>query len=207
VLSTQSYQVPAQAHQVELEIKRSKFLTFVAPATCREEADNFIKSLRTQHPQANHVCWAYIAGSPNTTIRSMSDDGEPSGTAGMPMLKIIEYSGYGDIVVAVVRYFGGTKLGTGGLQRAYSEAVSLVLTDLPIRRKVDRTSLQLTYDYTHDGSISRLLERYDVQDIDSNYAQQVTLCLAIASSELSTFKTELTNITAGNVEILIPDTD
>ena len=199
--------MPAQSHQVELEIKRSKFITIAAPAVNRQEADDFIRSLRGQHPQANHVCWAYIAGAPNTTIRSMSDDGEPSGTAGMPMLKVLEYSGYGDIVVAVVRYFGGTKLGTGGLQRAYSDAVSLVLTDLPMKLKVARTTLQLTFDYSYDGSISRLLERYDVEGIDPNYAQQVTLTIAIASSELSTFKTEVTNITAGNVQVLLPDAD
>jgi len=204
-MSTASYQVPAKVHQVELEIKRSKFLTFAAPAVNRQEADDFIRSLRGQHPQANHVCWAYIAGDPNTTIRSMSDDGEPSGTAGMPMLKVLEHSGYGNILVAVVRYFGGTKLGTGGLQRAYSDAVSMVLTDLPMQLKVDRTSLQLTYDYTHDGNISRLLERYDVEGIEPSYAQQVTLFIAIASSELSTFKTEVTNITAGNVEVLLPN--
>jgi uncharacterized YigZ family protein len=204
-MSTASYQVPAKAHQVELEIKRSKFLTFAAPAADRQAADDFIRTLRGQHPQANHVCWAYIAGDPNTTIRSMSDDGEPSGTAGMPMLKVLEYSGYGDIVVAVVRYFGGTKLGTGGLQRAYSDAVSLVLKDLPMQLKVSRTILKLTYDYTHDGSISRLLARYDVVDIDSNYAQKVTLSIAIASNDLSTFKTELTNITAGNVDIFLPN--
>jgi putative IMPACT (imprinted ancient) family translation regulator len=84
-LSSQSYQVPTQVCQVELEVKRSKFLTFAAPAVDRQAADNFIRTLRKQHPQANHVCWAYIAGAPNTTIRSMSDDGEPSGTAGMPM--------------------------------------------------------------------------------------------------------------------------
>jgi uncharacterized YigZ family protein len=206
-MSTASYQVPAQAHQVELEIKRSKFLTFSAPAINRQEADEFIRSLRMQHPQANHVCWAYIAGSPNTTIRSMSDDGEPSGTAGMPMLKVLEHSGYGDIVVAVVRYFGGTKLGTGGLQRAYSDAVSLVLADLPLKLKVERTNLHLTFDYSFDGGISRLLQRYDVEGIKSNYAQQVTLSLAIASSELSTFKTEATNITAGNIQILLPDAE
>ena len=191
--------------QVELEVKRSKFLTFAAPASTREEADNFIRSLRNQHPRANHVCWAYIAGAPNTTIRSMSDDGEPSGTAGMPMLKILEYSGCGDIVVAIVRYFGGTKLGTGGLQRAYSDAVTLVLTDLPMKLKVDRTSLQLAYDYSHDGIISQLLERYDIEDIDPSYTHQVTLSLAIASSELNTFKTELTNITAGNVKVFLVD--
>ena len=191
--------------QVELEVKRSKFLTFAGPASTREEADNFIRSLRNQHPRANHVCWAYIAGAPNTTIRSMSDDGEPSGTAGRPMLKILEYSGFGDIVVAIVRYFGGTKLGTGGLQRAYSDAVTLVLTDLPMKLKVDRTSLQLAYDYSHDGIISQLLERYDIEDIDPSYTHQVTLSLAIASSELNTFKTELTNITAGNVKVLLAD--
>jgi putative IMPACT (imprinted ancient) family translation regulator len=110
-------------------------------------------------------------------------------------------------VVAVVRYVGGTKLGTGGLQRAYSNAVSLVLTDLSMKLKVARATLLLTYDYTHDGNISRLLKRYDVQDIKPNYAQQVTLSIAIAISELNTFKTELTNITAGNVECSLPDTD
>ncbi|WP_339719756.1 YigZ family protein [uncultured Paraglaciecola sp.] len=206
-MTTTSYQVPAQAHHVELEIKRSKFLTFASPAVNRQEAEEFIRSLRDQHPQASHVCWAYIAGAPNTTIRSMSDDGEPSGTAGMPMLKVLEYSGYGDIVVAVVRYFGGTKLGTGGLQRAYSDAVSLVLTDLPLKLKVSRTRLQLTYDYSYDGSISRLLARYDVEGIQPNYAQQVSLTIAIANSELSTFKTEVTNITAGNVEVLLPKSE
>jgi uncharacterized YigZ family protein len=206
-LNSPSYQVPAQICQVELEIKRSKFLTFAAPAFGRQEADNFIRTLRKQHPQANHVCWAYIAGAPNTTIRSMSDDGEPSGTAGMPMLKVLEYSGYGDIVVAVVRYFGGTKLGTGGLQRAYSHAVSLVLVDLPMELKVARSTLKLTYDYTHEGNISRLLERYDIDSIDSTYSQKVTQIIAIACSELNAFKTELTNITAGNVEILLPSSD
>ncbi|GAC21782.1 YigZ family protein [Paraglaciecola arctica] len=206
-MSTASYKVPAKVHQIELEIKRSKFLTFAAPAADRQVAEDFIRMLREQHPQASHVCWAYIAGAPNTTIRSMSDDGEPSGTAGMPMLKVLEYSGYGDIVVAVVRYFGGTKLGTGGLQRAYSDAVSMVLADLPFTLKVERTSLQFSYDYTHDGSISRLLERYDVESIDANYAQKVTLSIAIASSELSIFKTELTNITSGNAEIFLADED
>ena len=201
-----SYQVPAKECRIEQEVKRSKFLSFAAPAVSRKEAEDFIRTLRQQHPHANHVCWAYIAGAPNTTIRSMSDDGEPSGTAGMPMLKVLEYSGYGDIVVGVVRYFGGTKLGTGGLQRAYSNAVSQVLKDLPMKLKVARSNLLLTFDYTHDGNISRLLERYDVQDIEPNYAQQVTLSIAISRGELSTFKAELINITAGNVEVSVPGT-
>ena len=201
---TQPYSVPAKTWQVELEVKRSKFLTFAGNAVDRIQADAFIKTLREQHPQANHVCWAYIAGAPNTTIRSMSDDGEPSGTAGMPMLKVLEYSGYGDIVVAVVRYFGGTKLGTGGLQRAYSDAVALVLADLPLKLKVSRSPLTLTFEYSFDSSISRLLERYDVEDVKADYGQQVVVNFAVASSELSAFTAELINLTGGNIEIFPP---
>ncbi|MEP1555062.1 MAG: YigZ family protein [Paraglaciecola sp.] len=201
-MSIASYQVPAYEWQVELEVKRSKFLTFAANTENRASAEAFIKGLREQHPQASHVCWAYIAGAPNTTIRSMSDDGEPSGTAGMPMLKVLEYSGLGDIAVAVVRYFGGTKLGTGGLQRAYSDAVALVLKDLPTITKVDRTILTLTFDYAHDGGISRLLERYDIKDMVSTYEHRVVVSFAVATSALEMCKSELINITAGNINIV-----
>lgn len=198
-MNTQSYQIPAKEWQVELEVKRSKFLTFAANASDRPKAENFIRDLRELHPQANHVCWAYIAGPPNTTIRSMSDDGEPSGTAGMPMLKVIEYSGYGDIVVAVVRYFGGTKLGTGGLQRAYSDAVSLVLKDLPLQLKVARTNLNFSYIYSYEGSVSRLFERYNIANLSVDYDQQITVSIAVPNNELAAFKSELVNITSGNV--------
>jgi uncharacterized YigZ family protein len=198
----QSYQVPVGLWQTELEVKRSKFLTLGNNASTRQEADDFIRSLRDKHPQANHVCWAYIAGSPSTTIRSMSDDGEPSGTAGMPMLKILEHSGYGDIVVAVVRYFGGTKLGTGGLQRAYSDAVAQVLVDLPTKIKVSRTTLKLNYDYEFEGAVTRLLARYDVENIQSEYTEKVMSNIEVATIELHDLKVELVNITSGKIVIL-----
>jgi uncharacterized YigZ family protein len=200
-MSKASYLIPAEQGQVTLEIKRSKFITFASIAENRAQAESFIADLRAQHPQANHVCWAYIAGSPDTTVRSMSDDGEPSGTAGMPMLKVLEHSGYGNIVVAVVRYFGGTKLGTGGLQRAYSEAVALVLNDLLTQLRVERTQIKLTYEYHYQGSISRLLERYDIDNLNADYQDQITATLALASSQLDEFTTEITNITAGNIQI------
>ncbi|MGO4894624.1 YigZ family protein [Flavobacterium sp. W21_SRS_FM6] len=200
-----SYSVPASQVGIELDVKRSKFMTFAAKAANRDEAEIFIRSLRDQHPQASHVCWAYIAGHPSTTVRSMSDDGEPSGTAGMPMLKVLQHSGLGDIVVAVVRYFGGTKLGTGGLQRAYSDAVTEVLKILPTTTKVNRTDLKLVYDYEHDGAVGRLLGRFDAADIQASYDQRVSVCLAIASAELSVFKRELINITSGKVELSLVD--
>lgn len=196
-----SYSVPKQLKQIELEIKRSKFLCWATNADSRDKAEQFIRSLREQHPKANHVCWAYIAGDPNSTVRSMSDDGEPSGTAGMPMLKVLQHSGLGDTVVAVVRYFGGVKLGTGGLQRAYSDAVAQVLTDLPLLQKMSKTSLTLSYDYCYDAAISRLLARYEVVDVDSSYAEKVSVTIAVASQNAESFKAELVNTTSGNVEI------
>jgi uncharacterized YigZ family protein len=200
-VSTTSYAVPEQSWQIELEIKRSKFLSFAGNVSSRQDAEAFIRLLREQHPQASHVCWAYIAGPPNTTVRSMSDDGEPSGTAGMPMLKVLQHSGLGDVVVAVVRYFGGTKLGTGGLQRAYSEAVSAVLKELPTRLKVSRSALTLVFDYEYDGSIGRLINRYDVADMQANYDQQVTVTLAIADSEFKAFYDEVIDVCSGRVVI------
>ncbi len=198
---TANYLVPAGLFKTTLEVKRSKFLIFVNLAPSRVDAEGFIRSLREQHPQANHVCWAYIAGAPNTTIRSMSDDGEPSGTAGMPMLKVIEHSGLGDIVVAVVRYFGGTKLGTGGLQRAYSEAVTLGLENLPTQIKVSRMHVNIKYDYDLDGAISRLISRYDIEIVKSDYAEQVSNQLAVANSQWNDFQQALLNVSAGKILI------
>lgn len=205
IVNNFSYSVPALARHIELDIKRSKFLSFVDNAKDRDEAESFIRTLREQHPQASHVCWAYIVGPPNTTIRSMSDDGEPSGTAGMPMLKVLQHSELGDVVVAVVRYFGGTKLGTGGLQRAYSDAVAEVLKDLPTQRKVSRMRMTLMFDYEFDGSLGRLFNRYDVADLKTSYAQQIIVTLAIASAELAEFRNDVINTTSGKAVITIND--
>ncbi|MGJ8674395.1 MAG: YigZ family protein [Pseudoalteromonas sp.] len=196
---TISYSIPAGDNKVELEIKRSKFITYAIKASNRQEADAFVKQLKIQHPQANHVCWAYIAGSPDSTERSMSDDGEPSGTAGMPMLKILQYSGLGEIAVAVVRYFGGTKLGTGGLQRAYSDAVVQVLETLPLTLKVERCRLTIEYDYSFQGAIARLLERYAVKDLEAVYESHVVNRFAVALSDAAALQSELIDVTSGNI--------
>ncbi len=200
----QAYFLPAKTHQVELQIKGSQFIAWAAPTHSKPESMAFIQTLRIEHPQANHVCWAYIAGSPASTVRSMSDDGEPNGTAGRPMLKVLEYSGLGNIVVAVVRYFGGIKLGKGGLQRAYSDAVLLVLEDMPVQQYVSRLELALVYDYAYEDSISRLCNRYDGVDIVINYNQQVSMHLALANNQITQFKEEALQITAGKIRISTP---
>ena len=200
-----SYPIPAGENKIELEIKRSKFIAYAINVTDREHADAFVKHLKKTNPRANHVCWAYIAGAPETTARSMSDDGEPSGTAGMPMLKVLQYSGLGDVAVAVVRYFGGTKLGKGGLQRAYSDAVVQVLENLPSTLKVSRLQLRIEYDYNFQGAISRLLQHYAVQERAETYHSTVISNFAVAVSEASALEAELINITSNNIVIYRPD--
>ncbi len=197
-----SYSFPSTSlHSTEFEIKRSQFISFVGCACNRQEAEGFIRDIRERHPQARHVCWAYIAGAPNTTVMSMSDDGEPSGTAGRPMLNVLSHSGLGDIVVAVVRYFGGIKLGTGGLQRAYSDAVSLALAELPTELKIPRTAVWLELDYEHESLIRRLVGECDVLLSEPVYGERVSLGIQADSREWPSLKARLTNQTAGRVGI------
>lgn len=200
-----SYSVPAAPHQFEFEIKRSQFICFAGHATDKTSAEQFIRDVRAIHPQARHVCWAYIAGAPNTTVMSMSDDGEPSGTAGRPMLNILQHSGLGEIVVAVVRYFGGIKLGTGGLQRAYSDAVSGVLENLPTKPMIARIAVEMTYDYAQEAIIRHVLSRYDTEQEEQDFGTQVTMKCLLALDSLESFRTDLTNQSAGSIQLQTPE--
>jgi len=199
------YPIPDGSAKFELEIKRSQFITHSTRASSRDEAEAFIRSIRNDYPQARHVCWAYIAGAPNTTIMSMSDDGEPSGTAGRPMLNVLQHSGIGEIVVAVVRYFGGIKLGTGGLQRAYADAVIGVLEAQALVTKIPRTLMQLTYDYGLDNSVRHVVSGYDTQDSEFEYLQQVTLTLWVDDRQLDDLATQVINVSAGAVQVFYPN--
>lgn len=195
-----SYKVPARPIEIETEVKRSKFITSAYRVSKPEQADNHIKQLRIAHPQANHVCWAYIAGSPDTTLRSMSDDGEPSGTAGMPMLKVLQHSGLGEILVAVVRYFGGTKLGTGGLQRAYSDAVSAALNVLPVTEFVARQPLRLVYDYGLESAFNQTFDKFNCVVSKVDYGEQISACIAVDKRQVQAFVQAAKDVSKGKVE-------
>ena len=128
-----SYLIPAQTVRVQQEIKRSRFIATVGRATNRKMAMGFIAGVRADYPDANHHGWAFVAGSPHGAPEiGTGDDGEPQGTAGRPMLRVLQYRRIGEIVAVVSRYFGGIKLGTGGLVRAYSGSVQLALEELPL---------------------------------------------------------------------------
>ncbi|HSR43143.1 MAG TPA: YigZ family protein, partial [Longimicrobiales bacterium] len=117
--------MPARVHRVEEVVRRSRFVTTLARAPDAEAAAAFVQRIRDEMPDATHHCWAFVAGPPgNTRAMGMSDDGEPHGTAGRPMLTALLHGGVGEVVAVVARWFGGTKLGTGGLARAYAGGVS-----------------------------------------------------------------------------------
>ncbi|AZA08948.1 YigZ family protein [Corynebacterium pseudopelargi] len=182
----------------ELEIKRSKFLTFIQRADTEEAARDFITAIKSQYPDARHHCSAFICHQEGfTPIERSSDDGEPSGTAGQPMLDVLRGSGVEDIVAVVVRYFGGIKLGAGGLVHAYSEAVSLGLEHLRtvVRKKVDLYNVELTH--AQAGPVEARLRAAGVQVLDSDYAQKVTLTLGVEAEGVATLEALVAELTSG----------
>ncbi|MGB1091893.1 MAG: YigZ family protein [Oceanobacter sp.] len=197
------YNIPdlTDPHTCELEIKRSQFITFLHTASNRQQADDFIREVRALHPQARHICWAYIAGAPDTTVTSMSDDGEPSGTAGRPMLKVLQHSGLGEVVVAVVRYFGGIKLGTGGLQRAYSDAVSLALDNLPTCKRVPTTELTIEFDYSHEATVRHLLSQIGGNVSHCDYSNGVKMNIIAPADKEAELTRALINQCSGALQV------
>jgi len=198
-----SYLVPADSVQHELVIKKSQFITFVAAAAEVSQAQAFIQSIRQQYPDARHVCWAYLVGKPNqTTLLSCSDDGEPAGTAGKPMLNVLQHSGMGDIVAVVVRYFGGIKLGTGGLVRAYSGSVNEALKLTPTTEKVAMMPLNFRLPYAMEDWLRRTLATYSasVEQADYGDALQITCqCPADQQESLMQF---IADNGRGQIELL-----
>ena len=144
------YPIPLTVHRTEEEILRSRFITTVGHTPTVEAARAFIATVRAEFTDASHNCWAYLVGPPGSTAQiGMSDDGEPHGTAGRPMLTVLLHSEIGDICAVVTRYFGGTLLGKGGLVKAYSGGVQLALATLPLQEKVPKAELLVLFDICH----------------------------------------------------------
>ncbi|WP_404364108.1 IMPACT family protein [Marinobacter sp.] len=143
-----NYPVPAGNLERQTEVRKSRFVARVAPVASREEVRRWLKQARADHPDARHICWAYQIGCPGAAAEAaMNDDGEPSGTAGKPILGVIQHKDMGDVLVIVIRYFGGIKLGAGGLVRAYAGAAEAVLSavDRVVQPSLVRVNLQLPF--------------------------------------------------------------
>ena len=197
------YSTPSQPVVYELEEKRSRFICYLQPVTSREQAMAFLASLRQQYPDASHHCWAYVIGKPRSPSgMAASDDGEPSGTAGKPMLQVLQYREIGDIMAVVVRYFGGTRLGAGGLVRAYSAAVQLATEQLTLIENIPLSQLKLQCDYPCEAVIRHLLTEADGEILNSRYDAQVNLTLELPQAVEASFIEKLTNQANGQFQIL-----
>ncbi|RMH48400.1 MAG: YigZ family protein [Gammaproteobacteria bacterium] len=184
------YLVPARPARAELEVKRSRFIADIARASTAEEARAFVERIRAEFPDATHHCWAFQAGPPgDTRAIGCSDDGEPHGTAGRPMLNVLLHAPVGEVVAVVTRYFGGTKLGTGGLARAYADAVTLALAQLETERVQQLQKRTIVADYRQWSSLEHWLKQWHAEILEITYDSQVRAVIAIAEQYLPALQT------------------
>jgi uncharacterized YigZ family protein len=171
----------------ELIEKRSRFITYCEKIESPQDFKDFLRRLKAKYPDARHFCYGFRIGPLSSAQRGFSDDGEPSGTAGMPILNVIDHSLYSDIAVIVVRYFGGTKLGTGGLARAYSEATKQALAKVEWQKYEPKQVIDLTCEFHQEHQLRYLLDQLDGKIITIGYTESVLLKVEIAqSADLST---------------------
>lgn len=202
------YPIPAARHRVDEKIRRSHFITTVGPAATVEDARAFIKEVRAEFDTANHNCWAYVVGAPGSTGHAgMSDDGEPHGTAGRPMLTVLLHCGIGDIVAVVTRFFGGVKLGKGGLVRAYSGGVKTALDSLPRTEKMPMAEVEAVIGYSEVTLFQRMLPEFSAQVVDSDFAVAVSYRLQMPSKHVDTFKVRLADLTNGQAQVVVHRAD
>ena len=179
----------------EYEVKRSRFLCYVSPIRTQDEAQAFIAGIKQKHWDARHNCSAYILREGG--VKRFSDDGEPQGTAGMPILDVLEKSGVTDVCVVITRYFGGILLGAGGLVRAYSHSASLALEAGEIITMVRCAECELTCDYTLYGRIPALLAEHDGKESGTDFTDAVTVRFRLPEDRLPGFQSKLTELSSG----------
>jgi len=192
------YPVPAGHHRVIEEIQRSRFITTVAPAATVEDATDFIRAIGAEFGDATHNCWAYVVGPPGSTARiGMSDDGEPHGTAGRPMLHVLLHADVGDIVAVVTRYYGGQKLGTGGLARAYGGGVQAALATLPRKERVEFVHAEFVVDYPIVQTVQLLLSSTEAEVISQEYLERVRYQIRLPRGRVEELAARLLDATRG----------
>jgi uncharacterized YigZ family protein len=196
------YPIPAARHRVEESIRRSRFITTLAPAPTGDAAHAFLDAIRAEFPDATHHCWAFVAGPPGSTISvGMSDDGEPHGTAGRPMLDALLHSDVGEVVAVCTRYYGGVKLGKGGLQRAYAGGVKRALESTPVTERVARVPLVVTLEYPALEPVRRAAAELAVEIRREEYSDDVRLEVAVPEDDVARFRDAVADLTAGRARV------
>ncbi len=197
-----TYTLSSPVH-AELDIRKSRFLAVAMPVADRDEAMRVVQSLRAEHPTATHVCWALLAGGQS----GMSDDGEPSGTAGRPILEVLRHHELDGVLAAVVRYYGGIKLGAGGLVRAYTDAIAAALKTAERVERIAYANLAVEVDYADEARVRRWLEQTGHSLADSAYGATVKLALRLPASEVEAARAALRDATHGRAQFPRVDQD
>lgn len=187
----------------ELTVKGSKFIALAAPAGDKEQAETYIAAVSQKFHDATHHCFAYKIGVGDGALFRFSDAGEPSGTAGRPILQAIESQKLANLVVVVTRYFGGTKLGTGGLIRAYHAAALAALHQAEVVRFYPHIKLRVVFPFQFANTVHRLLHKFRGQVVESHFAEQSEYVIEIKAVDAETFAAELRESTSGRVSVRI----
>lgn len=198
------YKIIEYGGTAEIEEKKSRFIAHVAAVSSEEEALAFIEAKKKQFWDARHNCYAYILGEQAQTMR-FSDDGEPSGTAGKPILEVLVGSGIRNLAVVVTRYFGGTLLGTGGLVRAYTKATQAGLAASDVRTMCYGYELTIVTDYNGIGKIQYLMGSRGISTEETDYADQVTVRIKVSYEDKEAVINEITEATAGKAVITVSE--
>lgn len=201
------YPIPAGEARAEIMVVNSRFIATAAPAFSVEDARAFIARMRAEFWDASHNVPAFLIGFGTSVTAHCNDDGEPAGTAGRPALAVLQGSGLGDVVVVVTRYFGGTKLGTGGLVHAYGEAVKAVLAVLPHAEKIPTHTVMLACDYSFFERIRLLIAAHHGQVLDEDFGADVTITARFAVWFLPLFQEALRELTRGGLQAEIVETN
>ncbi len=205
-MNTVSYPIPEAPVVFEETIKKSRFITLLAHTPGRDAAQAFVQRIKAEHPDARHHCWAFIAGAPQDAQQwGFSDDGEPSGTAGKPILARLEGSGVGEMCAVVVRYYGGIRLGTGGLVRAYGGGVGGALALLSTTLKVPHAQLTLTCTYDQLADVQHITGVHGgtVEHID--YGLELALLISVPCAHVSALTEHLNNHFKGRLTVGLVD--
>tara|TARA_R110001592_G_scaffold98956_3_gene282098 strand:- start:318 stop:938 length:621 start_codon:yes stop_codon:yes gene_type:complete len=203
---TKPYQIAVNKVEHETLVNRSRFICYLSPCISIEEAKAQVKQRQLEHPQASHHCYAFLTKAADNSLGyGYSDDGEPSGTAGKPMLAVLQGGGIGQVCAVVVRYFGGTKLGTGGLQRAYGDSVRQALVFLQAKIKIAMAAKTLACQYSQVDDVLHIISQVEGQVIEQEYLQHVQFRLLIPLAKLALVEYKLQTVSAGELTLKSSD--
>ncbi len=191
-MTYQTFATNTNANPTSIIIKKSEFIAYAYSVTSREQAMSYVQNLREQYPDARHVCSAYIIGDPNnTTSAGFDDDGEPNGTAGRPILNVLQHKTIGNAVIIVVRYFGGIKLGAGGLTRAYASSAQAIIDKVELVPYIAMSEVRISTDYAKEAQIRYLIDEVNGTINSVDYAENVLVTATIEEQKISQLQESL----------------